>query len=55
MGRDTPRPTTRIELEEGVTEVAMIAQQEAEIAELARRSRSRLATKEGEETRRRTR
>ncbi|KAF3530265.1 hypothetical protein DY000_02039683 [Brassica cretica] len=55
MGRDTPRPTTRIELEEGVTEVAMIVQQEAEIAELARRSRSRLATKEGEETRRRTR
>ncbi|KAF2569731.1 hypothetical protein F2Q68_00025597 [Brassica cretica] len=49
------RPTTRIELEEGVAEVAMIAQQEAEIAELARRSRSRLAIKEGEESRKRTR
>ncbi|CAG7894501.1 unnamed protein product, partial [Brassica rapa] len=47
-----PRPTTRIKLEEGVTEVAMIAQQETEIAELARRSRSRFAIKEGEETRR---
>ncbi|KAG5375450.1 hypothetical protein IGI04_040046, partial [Brassica rapa subsp. trilocularis] len=54
MDRDMPRPTTRIELEERVTEVAMIAQQEAEIAELARRSRSRLAIKEGEETRRST-
>nr|VDC70968.1 unnamed protein product [Brassica rapa] len=53
--RHGPRLTTRIELEEGVIEVAMIAQQEAEIAELARRSQSRLAIKEGEETRSRTR
>ena len=55
MGRDMPRPTTRIKLEEGATEVAMIAQQETEIAKLAWRSWSRLAIKEGEETRRRTR
>ncbi|KAF2600768.1 hypothetical protein F2Q68_00009788 [Brassica cretica] len=48
MGRDSWRPTTRIELEEGVTE---IAQQDAEITELARGPRSRLAVKEGEETR----
>ncbi|KAG5384438.1 hypothetical protein IGI04_035908 [Brassica rapa subsp. trilocularis] len=47
MGRDMPRPTTRIKLEEEVAEVAMIA-------ELAQRSRSRLAIKEGEETRKRT-
>ena len=44
-------PTTRIELEERVTKIAGIAQQEAEITELARRPRSRLAIKEGEETR----
>ena len=52
MGRDMPRPTT--DLEEEVAEVAMIVQQEAEIAELARRFRSRLAIKEGEETKKRT-
>ncbi|KAF2600762.1 hypothetical protein F2Q68_00009786 [Brassica cretica] len=51
MGRDSSRPTTRIELEERVTEIAGIVQQEAEIAEPARRPRSRLAIKEGEETR----
>ena len=52
MGRDMPRPTTRIKLEKGATK---IAQQEAEIAELPRRSRSRFAIKEGEETRKMTR
>ena len=45
MGQDTPRPTTRIELEEGLTEVAIIAQQETKIEELARRSRSRFSIK----------
>ncbi|KAG5409683.1 hypothetical protein IGI04_006002 [Brassica rapa subsp. trilocularis] len=48
MDQDMPKPTTRIELEEGVTEVVMIA-------ELARKSRSRLAIKKGEKTKKRTR
>ncbi|KAF3566106.1 hypothetical protein DY000_02010874 [Brassica cretica] len=42
------KPTTRIRVREGVTEVAEIVQQEAEIAELPQRSRSRLTIKEDE-------
>ncbi|KAF2553308.1 hypothetical protein F2Q68_00035937 [Brassica cretica] len=55
MGLKGPVPVARIRAREGVAEVAEIVQQEAEIAELPQRSRSRLTIKEEEWKQRRTR
>ncbi|KAF3535153.1 hypothetical protein F2Q69_00021830 [Brassica cretica] len=55
MGRNRPKPTTRIRAREEIAEVAEITEQEAEIAELPRGSRNQLTIKEGGETRKRTR
>ncbi|KAF2601691.1 hypothetical protein F2Q70_00027099 [Brassica cretica] len=55
MGLKGPEPVARIRAREGVAEVAEIVQQEAEIAELPQRSRSRLTIKEEEWKQRRTR
>ncbi|KAF2552007.1 hypothetical protein F2Q68_00035307 [Brassica cretica] len=52
MGLNGTEPVARIRAQEGVAE---IVQQEAEIAELPQRSRSRLTTKEEEWKQRRTR
>ncbi|KAF3563165.1 hypothetical protein DY000_02015524 [Brassica cretica] len=46
MGLKGPEPIARIQAREGVVEVAEIAQQEAEIAELPQRSRSQFTIKE---------
>ncbi|KAF2553765.1 hypothetical protein F2Q68_00035288 [Brassica cretica] len=50
-----PEPVARIRAREEFAEVAEIVQQEAEIAELLQRSRSRLTIKEEEWKQRRTR
>ncbi|KAF3510172.1 hypothetical protein F2Q69_00007850 [Brassica cretica] len=54
MGLKGPQPVARIRAREGVAEVAEIVQQEAEIAGLPQRSRSRLTIKEEEWKQRRT-
>ncbi|KAF2581039.1 hypothetical protein F2Q68_00005565 [Brassica cretica] len=55
MSLKGPKPVARIRAREGVAEVVEIVQQEAEIAELPQRSRSRLTIKEDEWKQRKTR
>ncbi|KAF3521790.1 hypothetical protein F2Q69_00046369 [Brassica cretica] len=55
MSLKGPEPVARIRAREGVAEVAEIVQQEAEIAELPQRFRSRHTIKEEEWKQRRTR
>ncbi|KAF3538438.1 hypothetical protein F2Q69_00018215 [Brassica cretica] len=50
MGLERPEPITRTLAREGVAKITEIVEQEAEIAELPRRSRSRLTIKEEGET-----
>ncbi|KAF3485140.1 hypothetical protein F2Q69_00055478 [Brassica cretica] len=54
MGLKGPEPVARLRAQEGVAEVVEIVQQEAVIAELPQRSRSRLTIKEEEWKQRRT-
>ncbi|KAF3583272.1 hypothetical protein F2Q69_00028397 [Brassica cretica] len=54
MGLKGPEPVARIRAREGVAQVEKIVQQEAEIAELPQKSRSRLTIKEEEWKQKRT-